>query len=408
MELSLKDKKIAVLGMGVNNRHLAEFLTRQGIDFEVIENWKDPSELVGKLDKFDVVFRTPGLPFLSEAIQQALKKGVEISSQTKLFFKLCPAPIIGVTGTKGKGTTSSLIAKILEKAGKKVWLGGNIGKDPFEFLEQIKPEDMVVLELSSFQLQDLDSSPHIAVVLNITSDHLNYHRSVEEYIKAKSSILAFQKKEDVAIVGPDVPDWFKKLGTGEKIFFDPKSAESFQTKLLGRHQLKNIAAAAAVAKVLNIDEQTIRKAVSEFEALDHRLKLIRNVDGINYIDDSYSTNIDPAIAAINAFNNNLILVVGGYDKGVDFTLLGEEIKKSPHLKAVVVFGQVTDKILKSMDGFKGKVLTGAKSMDEIISQAKSLAQPGDTVLFSPATSSFDLFKNETDRGEQFVKKVMSL
>lgn len=421
MELSLKDKKIVIVGMGVNNRHLAEFLTRHLIVFEVIENWKDPSELVGKLDRFDVVFRTPGLPFLSAAIQQAQKLGAEISSQTKLFFKLCPAPIIGVTGTKGKGTTSSLIAKILDQAGKKarlastseresrrVWLGGNIGKDPFEFLEQIKPSDWVVLELSSFQLQDLDRSPHIAVVLNITSDHLNHHQSVEEYIQAKSSILAFQRAEDVAILGPEVPEEFKKIGLGQKIFFDPSHAANFQTKLLGKHNLKNIAAAVAVAEVLSIDDQTVRKAVSEFEALDHRLKLIREVNGIKYIDDTFSTNIEPGIAAIDAVTGPTVLILGGSDKGQDFQPLGEKIKASSHIKGLVVIGEVTEKILKAVEGYSGKILKGAENIDEIMRQGSTLAKPGDTVLFSPATASFGIFKNEYDRGEQFVKKVMSL
>src|SRR6185503_10326551 len=153
---NLRGKKIAVVGLGTNNRHLADFLTQQGIEFEIIDGWKDKDDLIGKLDRFEIIFRTPGLPYLSKAVQQAKASGVTVSSQTKLFFELCPSPIIGVTGTKGKGTTSSLITKILETAGKKVWLGGNIGTDPFEFINQIKPTDFVVLELSSFQLQDLD------------------------------------------------------------------------------------------------------------------------------------------------------------------------------------------------------------------------------------------------------------
>ncbi len=249
---NLQGKRIAVVGLGVNNKKLAEYLTINNVAYDVIDGWKDPDELIGRLDHYNLIFRTPGLPLLSNAVQEAQKKGVEISSQTKLFFQLCPATIIGVTGTKGKGTTSSLIAKILETAGKKVWLGGNIGRDPFEFLDSVKFNDYVVLELSSFQLQDLHLSPHIAIVLNITSDHLNHHQSVEEYITAKSSIIAFQSEKDFAILHENLPKWFKDLGGSRKIFFEGKDVADYPTKLLVPHNLENISAAAACAKLLGI------------------------------------------------------------------------------------------------------------------------------------------------------------
>lgn len=405
---NLRGKKIAVVGMGTNNRRLADYLTKHGIAYDVIENWGNPDELVGKLDAYDVIFRTPGLPFLSQAIQQALKNGIEITSQTKLFFKLCAAPIIGVTGTKGKGTTSSLIAKILEEAGKKVWLGGNIGKDPFEFLEEIRPADWAVMELSSFQLQDLDQSPHVAVVLNITSDHLMHHKSVEEYVRAKSSILAHQDKPDFAVLDNRLPDWFKRLGKSIKIFFDPQDAEGFETKLLGRHNLENIAAAAECAKILGIEETIIRKAVAEFEPLPHRLRKIREIDGITFVDDAFSTNIEPTIAAIDAIRSPLVLIVGGFDKGLDFTAVGQKIKTVGNIKGLIVIGQMTDKILLAVNGFDGKILTGAAHMDEILKQVQSIATTGDSVLFSPGTSSFDMFKNEFDRGDQYVNAVNKL
>ncbi|MEO8065251.1 MAG: UDP-N-acetylmuramoyl-L-alanine--D-glutamate ligase [Candidatus Doudnabacteria bacterium] len=405
---NLKGKKIAVVGMGTNNKKLAEYLTGHGLSFDVIENWKDPAELVGRLDKYEIIFRTPGLPFLSKAVRQASEKGVEVSSQTKLFFKLCPAPIIGVTGTKGKGTTSSLLAKILQTSGKKTWLGGNMGRDPFEFLESIKPEDFVVLELSSFQLQDLDQSPHIGIVLNITADHLNHHLSVEEYVKAKSSIVAYQGENDFAVLHPDIEGWFKDLGKGKKIFFDPKDARRYETKLLGTHNLENIAAAAAAAQILAIGEPDIRKAIAEFEPLPHRLNKIREIAGISFIDDAFSTNIDPVIAAIEAIKSPLILIIGGFDKGLNFSAVGQKIKSAPNVKGLVVIGEVSNKVLEAANGFTGKILTGAENMKTIIGQARSLASAGDTILFSPGTSSFDMFKNESDRGEQFVNAVNSL
>jgi len=402
---NLRGKKIAIVGLGKNNQKLADYLTSKEINYDVIDDWSNPDELIGRLDEYQIIFRTPGLPFLSNAVAEAKSKGVEISSQTKLFFKLCPANIIGVTGTKGKGTTSSLLAQILETSGQKTWLAGNIGRDPFEFLDQIQPPDLVILELSSFQLQDLDQSPHIAVVLNITSDHLNHHQSVEEYISAKSSILKFQTNQDYAILHKSLPESFKNLGRAQKIFFDAKDASRFETKLLGEHNLENIAAAAVVAKLIGVDESAIRKVVLEFEPLDHRLKVIKQIRGITYIDDGYSTNIESAIAAIKAISSPLILIVGGFDKGLDFSPLIEKINQSRNIKGLIVIGQVTSKIAPKLPG---QVLTGAGKMQEILAQAQSLASSGDTILFSPATSSFDLFKNETDRGEQFVNAVNQL
>lgn len=405
---NLRRQKIAIVGLGKNNQKLAQYFTNLGITHEVIDGWKNLDELTGKLDQFQIIYRTPGLPYLSQAVQQALAKGVVISSQTKLFFELCPAPIIGVTGTKGKGTTSSLLTSILQAANKKVWLAGNIGRDPFEFLDEIHPSDYVILELSSFQLQDLSKSAHIAIVLNIGVDHLNHHKSVEEYLQAKSSILKFQSKDDFAILHKNLPSQFRNLGSGKKIIFDEIDVVSFQTKLLGRHNLTNISAAVSAAKLIKIDDATIKKAVADFEPLEHRLKVIGTVEGVMYVDDAFSTNIEPTIAAIDAISTPLVLIIGGFDKGLDFASLGQKILSAKNLKGLVIIGQVTDKILKSVAGFKGQILTGAKNMAEILSQARSLAKSGDSIVFSPATSSFDMFKNEFDRGEQFVSEVNKL
>jgi UDP-N-acetylmuramoylalanine--D-glutamate ligase len=333
---------------------------------------------------------------------------VEISSQTKLFFSLSPAKIIGVTGTKGKGTTASLIEKILSASGKQVYLAGNIGRDPFEFLDQLTENDLVVMELSSFQLQDLEISPYIAVVLNITQDHLDHHKDLKEYIEAKSNIVAHQGKGDFAILSPHLPDWFKQTGQGKKIIIEPEKFQSWKTHLLGKHNFENIAAAATCAEVLEVEESVIKDAVAAFEPLPHRLRLIGNFHGINYIDDGYSTNPDPTMAAIDAVSNPTILIIGGRDKGFDFEELGKKIQTSPQLKGLVIIGETTERILKAVTGFQGKILTGARNMEEILKQARSLAEPGDTILFSPALASFDMFKNATDRAEQFVEAVMKL
>lgn len=417
----LKSKRIAIVGLGVNNRKLADFLSNHNFKYSVFRDWNTPEDLTGKLEKFDVIFRTPGLPFLSFPVQEAIAQGVQVLSQTKLFLKICPCPIIGVTGTKGKGTTSSLIAKILETSGKKacppdwpsgvgrrVWLAGNIGKDPFEFIQNISKNDLVVLELSSFQIEDLDLSPQIAVVLNITPDHLNYHKTFKAYKSAKLSILKFQNSNDFAVLHPKLSNDFKTAGFGKKIIFDSNQVADWSRKLLGVHNLENISAAAAVGRILNISEEDVKNVVANFEPLPHRLNVIRELAGVIFVDDSFSTNIDPTLAAVDSFEKPIILCVGGSDKGLDFKIFGEKIIKSKKVKALVVFGQVADNILSSLKNYKGKILSGSKNMPEIVSQARSVAEKGDLILFSPATASFDMFKNEADRGEQFVKVVNSL
>lgn len=404
----LRGKKIAIVGFGVNNRQLAEYLKTQGINYDIIDNWNNPDELTGKLDRYEVIFRTPGLPFLSKAVQQAKMKGIEISSQTKLFFDLCKAKIIGVTGTKGKGTTAALIFEILKAAGKKVWLAGNIGKDPFEFLDQVRADDLVILELSSFQLQDLHKSPQIAVITNFSPDHLNHHQTITEYAFAKTMILTHQTTHDFAVLNQSLPDNFKQAGQGKKIFFSAADAKDYETRLLGPHNLEDIAAAVKVAEIFGVDEDSIKKTVAVFSPLPHRLNIICTINGITYIDDAFSTNIGPVIGAIDAMAKPTVLIVGGYDKGLDYSMLAQKIKSSKQIKALVVIGQVTAKILESIKGFGGAILTGAKNMQEIIAQAKSAASIGDTILFSPGTASFDMFENEMDRGEQFVRAVREL
>src|SRR3989338_741158 len=429
----LTGKKIGIIGYGTNNQKLADFFNKNELSFTIVHDWKSEAELIDQLTKFDIIFRTPGLPYLSKSIQKAKEAGVEISSQTKLFFELCPAPIIGVTGTKGKGTTTVLIAEMLSTGSKKaspqrqqparsqarvaggavlrggrVWVAGNIGQDPFEFLEQIQSDDLVVLELSSFQLQDLEQSPHIAVVLSISPDHLNHHKNLEEYLRAKSNIIAHQKQDDYAVIHKSLPEWFQKLGLGQKVFIDPNSASNYQTKLLGSHNWDNIAAAIEVAKIFKIADESIRKSVAEFQPLPHRLNVVAVKNGITYVDDSISTNEESTIAAIKTFTQSEILIVGGASKGHQYKVLANVIKTSPSVKAVIVIGEEASKITKQLEGFQGKLLTGAVNMKEIFDQIENVAVSGDLVLLSPGASSFDMFKDYKDRGEQFIKMVNGL
>ncbi|MDP3740935.1 MAG: UDP-N-acetylmuramoyl-L-alanine--D-glutamate ligase [bacterium] len=469
---NLEDKKIAIVGMGVNNKHLAEYFRNKAIPFEIISDWKDQEDLVGKLDRFEIIFRTPGLPYLSIAIQQAKLKGVTIHSQTKLFFDLCPCPIIGVTGTKGKGTTASLISEILNSSRNskisnlrsQIFLAGNIGQDPFEFLDQISKDDLVVLELSSFQLQDLHSSPHVAVVLKITPEHLDYHKSVEEYIDAKKNIVVHQAKRDFAVINYDnetsrsfaaLTDggvlWNSMMNlvkpgcyvAGEKIFFDspvpnpPLSTMSSRpnghqgdgsggvrvggsrieimeikdVKLIGRFNLENVTAAITAASCLGpLDPNVIKKVVSEFHGLPHRLEFVSEILGVKFFNDSFSTTPETAMAALSAFDEPVILIAGGSEKNADYTDLAGAVTDSK-VKILIPIGITGPKIAKAARsaGFEGRIAEGDfGSMEEIVKKANSAAVSGDIVLLSPASASFDMFKDYKHRGELFRKFVKKL
>ncbi len=446
----LKSKKIAIVGMGINNRHLAEYLKARHIPFQVFDNWSSQDELTGKLDKFDIIFRTPGLPLLSHPIQQAQKRGVLVYSQTKLFFDLCPCKIIGVTGTKGKGTTATLTGRILESDGKTVFLGGNIGKDPFEFIDKLKPNDWVVLELSSFQLQDLHKSPHIAVVLKISPEHLDYHKDVREYIDAKKPIVAHQLAADFVVLNHDyditlsfadytraqivwnsttqevspgcfVKDgkvWLNVAGTPpppslakEGVKGELEIMPVSRVKLLGRFNLENVTASIAAAVAAGTtDPALIRKAVSEFEGLPHRLEFVAQVKGVKFYNDSFSTTPETAIAALTAFTDPVILIVGGSEKNADYHELAKAIAQS-RLKAVIPIGITGPKIarLARESGFNGKIVdVEFKNMEDIVKRANEEAGAGDIILLSPASASFDMFANYKHRGEMFRKFVLRL
>ncbi len=455
----LKKKKVVILGLGVNHRHLAEYFKIKKTPFKVIGNWQSADELVGKLDNFDIIFRTPGLPYTSQAIKQALDKGAQIYSQTKLFFDLCPASIIGVTGTKGKGTTATLIYNILTTARKKAWLAGNIGQDPFEFLDQIQPEDFVVLELSSFQLQDLHKSPHVTVVLKITPEHLDHHQTLAEYIDAKKSIVKYQNEQDFAVLNYDneetrsfaqitkakiiwnstnqevkpgcyvqdekvvlntplTPSLSPLRGRGRKSLLRTRYGgegetimDIAQVKLLGRFNLENVTAAvAAVAAVGVTEAEVIRKVISDFKGLPHRLEFVRELKGVKFYNDSASTTPETTTAAVSAFAEPIILIVGGSEKNADYSRLAQTIADSK-IKALIPIGLIGPKIAAQarQAGYQGRIVDEKlENMEKIVTKANELALAGDVVLLSPATASFDMFKNYLHRGELFKKFVERL
>lgn len=467
----LRSKKIAILGLGIENLHLIKIFMKNKVNDITVCDRREREELeerigelkknvkfkLGKncfkdLERFDILFRSPGVPLLHKGIINARKKGVVVYSAIKLFFDLCPAKIIGVTGTKGKGTTSTLIYKILKADKKNTYLGGNIGKAPFEFFPSLTNKSIVVLELSSFQLEDLGKSPHISIITNISQEHLkaadpnnpNYHKNYSSYISAKKNILKYQKANDHTVL--NLKDHrVKRLGnfsrakihyfgrdklknnnspsvncffSDDKIFIKTKNKEfpickTSEVKLLGEHNLENITAAAMAAYLAGSSIKSLNSAITSFEGLEHRLEFVRDVDGIKYYDESFATTPHSAITAIRAFKDPIILILGGVDKGGDFIILAKEILKR-NVKVVILIGKSAAKLEKIIlkAGKKGsklpKLIKGCKSMEEIIQTAKKEATGQDVVLLAPACASFDMFKNYKDRGDKFKEEVKKL
>jgi len=486
---NLAGKKVAILGLGVEGVALVEFLLALGAKITVcdkmeraellsaaegelgdkIEAILEDENIAKKLghdyldglESFDVIFRSPGIKLLEPKILAAQKAGVEVSSQIKLFFDLCPCPIIGVTGTKGKGTTASLIFSILEnnfqfpisnfqsnpksqikntKFGQ-VYLAGNIGYPAITLVSKLKRHDIVILELSSFQLADLDKSPHIAVMTNLLEDHLDYHKDIEEYRTAKFNILKYQNKNDFAVLNADSIFEQAKLSEiqSQKLFFSNSSKDtdafvapneteqlavyiiegkekieicnSSDVLLLGSHNLQNIAAAALTARILKAPVETIREAVRQFAGLPHRLELVAEINKVKFINDSFATNPGPTLAAIKSFQEPKILILGGSSKGADFIELAEVMTQTnSNVKAVILIGVEGEKIGESLKQAKysGEIISGGETMDEIVEQAIEVASRGDIILFSPACASFDMFKNYKDRGDKYKLSVSRL
>lgn len=462
---SLKNKRICLLGFGIENRALLDFLILKKVKCEITicdafkqNDKKNPSVILsaclparqgaknlsqrskqdslsavqnekifikyntGKnydknLDQFDIIFRIAGYPLFSKELLKAKKKGVIISSATKLFFDFCPTKnIIGVTGTKGKGTTSSLIVHILKSSKKKVYFGGNIGTPMFSFLNKIKQSDYVVLELSSFQLEDLDVSLHISVITNFTPEHLapadpknpNYHKSLKDYWKAKINIFRWQDKNNYLVVNEILKSKIINLKLkNKKIFFNTSDLKS---NLVGEYNKANIAAAVEVAKILKIKKEIIAKAVGSFYGLPHRIEFVREHKGVKYFDNSFATTPEATIEDLKSFREPIILLLGGADKGSDFKNLAKEIVKRKVKLVILIDGQATPRIKKELLKYKypkQKMLL-MKSMSEGIEIASKNSEVGDIVLLSTACASFGMFRNYKERGEQFKLEVKNL
>ena len=440
---SLKNKKIAVLGLGVSNRPLVRLLLNYGcdvigcdrtprekLDQEVLELEKKGCSLrLGEqyLDDVtaDLVFRTPGMHPANPAIQRLRASGAEITSEMEVFFEVCPCTILAVTGSDGKTTTTTLISEMLKAEGKTVWLGGNIGTPLLNLVPQMKETDYAVVELSSFQLMDMRRSPHIALITNLSPNHLDVHKDMDEYVEAKKNIYRFQNAADVLVInedneltklceGPGETRSFSRLGKGNVCIengmicrngvavLDPRDI-----LLPGVHNIENYMAAIAAVDGL-VSDENVRKVATTFGGVEHRIELVRVKDGVRYYNDSIASSPSRTIAGLRSFSEKVILIVGGYDKQIPYDVLGPEICNS--VKLLILGGATGPKIREAVekcDGDKPEILD-CGDLASAVNAAVAAAKDGDVVLLSPASAAFDQFKNFMVRGEFFKKMIMEL
>ncbi len=428
----LTNKKIAFLGLGVENYALLQFLLKKKIvcritiyekkqkndikQYPELSKFKNITWIFGayyakNLSGFDIIFRSPGS--LAHKDRGVNLGRAALTSAMNLFFDLCPTKnIIGVTGTKGKGTTASLIYAILKTAGKRAYLGGNIGTAPFEFLPKIKPSDFVVLELSSFQLEDITKSPPIAVLTNFYAEHLapadpfnpNYHHNLAEYLKAKLNITHWQKKNDWLVINQKLKSRNKQQTTNNIIYFTKSNLPS---KLVGEHNKENIAAAAAVAKILKIKPAVIARAVKNFPGLEHRLEFVRERRGVKYFDDSFATTPESAIIALKSFNAPIILLAGGAEKNSNFKQLAKTIKQRAKF-VCLLNGRATPRLKRELNKVNFTHHQIFNNLAAAVKTATRQAAPGDIVLLSTGCASFGMFANYKERGKLFKQEVKKL
>lgn len=448
--------KIAIVGWGIEGQSAFKYF---GPDNEyLIANEEPRSDFPMQTDRIKIQFnpksRQPGLTGNAEDL--AYLNGIEdydkiIYSVTSyknlqkrygaspefwqkattvqhIFFESVKSQnIIGVTGTKGKGTTSTLIFKMLEAAGKKTYLGGNIGKSVLDFVKDVQPSDWVVLELSNFQLNNLPYSPHIAVCLMLTEEHMDWHINFEEYLAAKANIFKHQKPDDIAIFFAKDENSKKlaDMSAGQKIpyFASPGAYVSQdrkimigeveimpagEVKLLGEHNLQNICAAITAYWQTDQNVQAVKTVLQKFSGLEHRLEFVRELNGVKYYNDSFGTTPETAIVAMRAFKQPKIMIMGGSDKGLNFEQMADAVVNN-NVKQAILIGNtapVIEKLLK--DRKFNAVTTGLSDMTSIVNQAHKLAQAGDVVLLSTGCASFGLFKDYKDRGNQFKSAVQAL
>ena len=453
---SLQGKQVAVIGIGVSNIPLIKLFLRKGIAVTACdkndrkafgnEALLDELEKMGAVLKLgpdyldglnqDVIFRSPGIRPDIPAFEAARAAGSEITSEMEVFFHLCPCKTIGVTGSDGKTTTTTIIARLMEAAGYRVHLGGNIGRPLLPDIESIQPGDVAVLELSSFQLMTMDTSADIAVVTNLAPNHLDVHRGMEEYIAAKKNLFIHQNSSQKVVLNRDnaltlaLTDQAKgqvtlfsrqnpleegvvlenniicvnKAGTTREVL--PVE----EILIPGVHNIENFQAAIAAVDGL-VSDEVIRRFAASFGGVEHRIELVREVNGVKYYHDSIASSPSRTMAGLRSFRQKVILIAGGYDKHIPYDVLGPDLVA--HVKALVLTGATAPKIRAaavSAPGYDAAQLPiyETEGFAAAFHQAVEVAQPGDIVILSPASASFDQFKNFMVRGDTFKKLVMDL
>ena len=448
---SLKGKKVAVIGLGVSNRPLVEGMLDAGVkvlvcdkrgreDFdgliEALERRGMTAALgpdyLDRLEGADVIFRTPGLRPDAPQIRRAVAAGAELTSEMEAFLDLCPCRVIAVTGSDGKTTTTTIIAGLLKAAGYRTFVGGNIGHPLLCQVDDIRPDDMVVLELSSFQLMTVRQSPGIAVVTNLAPNHLDVHRDMDEYVDAKRNIFAYQDSGDRLVLNADneITAGFAAQARGSVTLFSRKKAleggvylrdktvvchgrpvlSTDDILLPGVHNLENYMAAIAALDGL-VPDEVVRDFARTFGGVAHRIELVRELEGARYYNDSIASSPSRTTAGLRSFHQKVILIAGGYDKHIPYDTLGPEIVE--HAKALLLTGDTAEKIKAATlaaPGYRAgaPAIYDCADLQEAVDRARVLAHPGDVVILSPASASFDRFKNFEERGDRFKALVNTL
>ncbi|MGN1304750.1 MAG: UDP-N-acetylmuramoyl-L-alanine--D-glutamate ligase [Oscillospiraceae bacterium] len=452
----MKNKKVALIGTGVSHIDLIGLLLKKNIDVTVCDKKtrEEMGELADRLESegaklslgenyldaiysSDVVFRTPGMYFLSPELQKARDMGVVVTSEMEVFFDLCPCRIYGITGTDGKTTTTTIITEMLERSGRKVHKGGNIGRALLPIIEEISPDDIAVVELSSFQLISMRKSPDTAIITNIYPDHLNVHKSMDEYIGAKKNLILHQNAFSKTVLNLDnertnaLSDEvrgnlfkFSRLSKplrgsfldedGWLCFTDGEKTEKIVHKdsirIPGLHNVENYLAAIA-AVYGDVFADNIRATAESFGGVEHRIEFVRELDGVKYYNDSIATSPVSVIAGLNAFDRKLIVIAGGSDKKLDYTTMSEAINSK--VKSLILLGATADKIEAAVKGYSGYDENNCRiyrveTMEEAVEKAREIAKSGDIVTLSPASASFDHYKNFEERGKHYKGIVNAL
>lgn len=460
-------RRVTVVGLGREGAAVARYLAARGahvivtdrkpaeelIPFvQTLQRWPVEYALGGHPEwvlNSEMLFVSPGIPPDIPLLARAREMGISLSSETELFFSLCPAPIIGITGSSGKTTTTSLVGEIFRKAGERTWVGGNIGEPLLNVVDDIAPTDRVVMELSSFQLEHLDMSPHIAAVLNITPNHLDRHRSMEAYAAAKRHIVAYQHEDDVAVFGrdddmayqmgletaahrPHRVAWFSAAEpvswgayghAGELIFADGAHAHRVgyvhDIRLRGAHNVLNTLAAIAIAGVGGAPVEAMFETIGTFEGVPHRLEEVRTWRDVVFVNDSIATSPERSMAALRSFAEPIVLLAGGRDKDLFWGDWAELVLQ--RVRKVVLFGEAAGLIREAlMEAFSNAASAGistlltpadvheAVTLEKAVQTAVEVARPGDVVLLSPGGTSYDAYLDFAERGEHFRRLVRML